>query len=469
MKKYVLALIILGMAFSVYASTDPNATDNLGLWKPDADNRTAALADANNNWEILDGVLSGDDTIAWSPYFLYTNVTAGLAGADNWGLKVKATTTANSATGYVFRGLNVEARTGSNGEATTIVGGGITGATQLGSAEPAAANLYGLQVEAKANQGVTTLMIPLDVSCFRQAATEPTTEIGIRLRQRNTSGTGIDSGISIESSGTGETDDYGYGIDMNSADIDTGDIRLSNGVILSNCYDAYRGEAQTESFVLYVPDVDALASSGDHTDTAFKTRINNVTDQPAGYVLRGLDIEAMVSSNGEASNVHGANITAYTKSGAAEPAAANMYGLKVEAKANQGVTASMIGQIIRMYRQAAYHPTVEVGLDIQCANTTGTGIDAGLRIESTGSGETDDFIVGIDLDSADIDQAEIVLSSGVKVFTGAQATGDNVYGEVGTYDAAGSIYLGTGGDMFLQVADNGAAADWERVQTNDDD
>lgn len=289
MKKYlvVLALILgLGIGGVLLASTDPNATDNLALWKPDGDDRTAALADANDNWETIDDILAGVDENTWGMYFKYTGTAAKLAGTDNWGLKVRASTTADNATGYTLKGANIEARLGAAGEATTLVGASITAHTRIGSAEPGAANLYGLQIEAKANQGVTALMIPLDV---------------------------------------------------------------------------------------------------------------------------------------------------------------------------------------RHYRQAASHPTTEVIALLRNESTTGTGVDAGLRIQSSGSGETDDFVNGIDLDSANVDQAEIVLSSGAKIFTGSAANGDAVYAEVGAYDATGSIYLTTAGALYVQVANGGAATDWFKVTTTDAD
>jgi len=303
MKKLVVVLAVLGMAFSVFASDDPNYTDNLLLWKPDGDDRTAALADANDNWETLDNIFSAEQDI--------TNLS--IAG------NITATGTA-------------------------ALGGGIH-------------------------------TRPLVINRARTA----------------------------------------------------------------------------------------VSLNGDSSDTGAHIRISNNADQPTGYWVRGLDVEAYNDASGEASNVQGGNITGHAKIGQGNDSVANLYGLKVEAKANSGVSTSMVGQVIRMFRQAAQEPTTEVGLDIQCANTTGTGIDAGLRIESTGSGETDDFVNGIDLDSADIDQAEIVFSNGSKLFVGAQTTENGVYGEVGTYDAVGSVYFATNGKIFVQVDDSGDTGDWEIV------
>jgi len=66
--------------------------------------------------------------------------------------------------------------------------------------------------------------------------------------------------------------------------------------------------------------------------------------------------------------------------------------------------------------------------------------------------------------------SDIKTSSGAMIFTGDAANGDAVYAEVGGYDATGSIYLSTAaGDLFIQVANAGAATDWERMTSADSD
>jgi len=66
--------------------------------------------------------------------------------------------------------------------------------------------------------------------------------------------------------------------------------------------------------------------------------------------------------------------------------------------------------------------------------------------------------------------SDIKTSSGAMIFTGTAANGDAVYAEVGAVDATGSIYLSTAaGDLFIQVANAGAATDWERMTSADTD
>ena len=64
----------------------------------------------------------------------------------------------------------------------------------------------------------------------------------------------------------------------------------------------------------------------------------------------------------------------------------------------------------------------------------------------------------------------ITLDSGAKIFSGTAANGDSVYAEVGTVDAIGSIYLNTtNGYLYIQVANDGAASDWFKVNATDAD
>ena len=66
-------------------------------------------------------------------------------------------------------------------------------------------------------------------------------------------------------------------------------------------------------------------------------------------------------------------------------------------------------------------------------------------------------------------QSDIRVSSGAKIFTGSAANGDAVYAEVGAKDATGSLYITTAGKLYVQVANAGAATDWELVTTTDAD
>jgi hypothetical protein len=100
---------------------------------------------------------------------------------------------------------------------------------------------------------------------------------------------------------------------------------------------------------------------------------------------------------------------------------------------------------------------------------TGQALDAALYIDDASmSGGISGWDYGIDMNgigASGFTVANIRLENGICIFSGAQTTEDGVYGEVGSVDATGSIYLSSGGELFVQVADAGAAADWETVTT----
>jgi len=62
--------------------------------------------------------------------------------------------------------------------------------------------------------------------------------------------------------------------------------------------------------------------------------------------------------------------------------------------------------------------------------------------------------------------SDVKLSNGARIFSGAAATYDAVYAEILTTGATGSIYISTIGILFVQVANAGAAADWEAVTSS---
>jgi hypothetical protein len=103
---------------------------------------------------------------------------------------------------------------------------------------------------------------------------------------------------------------------------------------------------------------------------------------------------------------------------------------------------------------------------------TGQMLDAAIYVDDKNhSGGIKGWDYGIDFsgigsNSGSFGTADFRFANGIMIFTGAQTTEDGVYGEVGSKDATGSIYLSTGGEMFLQVANNGNAADWETVTTS---
>ena len=88
----------------------------------------------------------------------------------------------------------------------------------------------------------------------------------------------------------------------------------------------------------------------------------------------------------------------------------------------------------------------------------------GLKVEVVADGTVTNGGTGIEIatDGTTLD-SEIKLSTGAKIFSGSAADENAVYAAVGAKDATGSIYISTAGAIFIQVANNGADADWQKV------
>ena len=157
---------------------------------------------------------------------------------DDAGIKVRMInkSTAN-AIGTVLRGIDVNVKNDNpNGAITTLSGGTFTAQTDTGS--PPAGNTstaYGLQGRITANAPITDSAIVGDFQYFRQTATVPTIEGVLQVRNSSTTGAGADFGIKIASdySTTLTTDDFDYGIDMDSATVTVADVRLSNSNVIA--------------------------------------------------------------------------------------------------------------------------------------------------------------------------------------------------------------------------------------------
>lgn len=88
----------------------------------------------------------------------------------------------------------------------------------------------------------------------------------------------------------------------------------------------------------------------------------------------------------------------------------------------------------------------------------------GLKVEVVSDGTVTNGGTGIELASDGTTlNCEVQLSTGAKIFSGDAANEEAVYAAVGAKDATGSIYISTAGALFIQVADNGADADWQKV------
>jgi len=156
---------------------------------------------------------------------------------DDAGMKIRVTNAmTNPTTGNTLRGFDVNAKNDNpDGAITNLIGGLISIQTDTGAGNVSTGKA--LEVNVTGNAAITDTLMVGDFRLFRQSATEPTTEYIMRLRNSSTSGTGCDAGLYIERDGSGGTDDIDYGLDMSAADINTADIRLSNGETIANTTD----------------------------------------------------------------------------------------------------------------------------------------------------------------------------------------------------------------------------------------
>jgi hypothetical protein len=174
---------------------------------------------------------------------------------DDAGLKIRMNNKATDNTaGTVIRGVDVNVKNDNPGGAITWASGGSftvqtdTDAGNLGYA-------YALNAKITANAPVTDALIVGDFYNFRQAAQEPTIEYGVRIRNGNTSGTGIDAGLYF-SSDAATVGNYDYVIDMTAAAATTADIRLSQGETIGNLTDgsiSFGGSTITSGQVTNTP------------------------------------------------------------------------------------------------------------------------------------------------------------------------------------------------------------------------
>lgn len=194
---------------------------------------------------------------------------------DDAGLKIRVDTEAVTTTaGNTMRAIDAEAKADNpDGTITNLQGAQITAKsdTSAGSVDSMIAVFGNVQNNAK----VTSTLIAGDFRTMRQAATAPTSEYVMRVRNANTSGTGVDAGIYFKSDYSGNPDDFDYLIDGASADVNTADIRLSNGETISNATDT---AIQFGGFVAFTEGtVIDLGAGGIITPTASYQPITNST------------------------------------------------------------------------------------------------------------------------------------------------------------------------------------------------
>ena len=220
--------------------TDRFVVDDNGqaTFSPQADSDSANY----DYWVTISGEMTGVTTKDRN-YGLYVEMTrpagqeVGSGDFDEAGIKVRVDTEAVTTTaGTVLRGIDVEAKADNpDGTVTNLYGGALTAKSDTSAG--AVGTMIALQTNVQANAQVDDAFISADLRTMRQSANEPTEEGVLRVRNGNTVGTGVDYAISIQSDGSGDYDDFDYCVDMSLAEVNTADIRFSNGTTLGETVD----------------------------------------------------------------------------------------------------------------------------------------------------------------------------------------------------------------------------------------
>jgi len=208
---------------------------------------------------------------------------------------------------------------------------------------------------------------------------------------------------------------------------------------------------------------------------------------PSGTIMGGKFQAGNMSAGYNASTVTGVYVDVVNKippdGGDSTVVWTNARGYEVSMDLNQG-SANKTNTVTNAYMfygvynlpTVGTYATVTNGYGVFLRNEavggTGQALDAAVYIDDRSmSGGIHGWDYGIDMSGVSgFTYADIKTSSGAKIFTGSAANGDAVYAEVGAYDATGSIYLSTAaGAIYIQVANNGAAADWYKVTMSDAD
>jgi hypothetical protein len=211
-------------------------------------------------------------------------------------------------------------------------------------------------------------------------------------------------------------------------------------------------------------------TGGDVDDAGLKIRIRNEADtNTAGNTIRGIDIQARNHDAGAfVTNLNGGTISLQTDSGGTTT---NATALNAQTTINGTVVTTHLALDARTFRQSAGVPTLEAIARLRNGNTTGTGVASGLLITSEG-GAPSSITNAIDLSGALVTGSEVVLSNGLKIFSGTAATLAAVQALAAPGAAPiGSLFLGVGNTATTKpnaYIKTGAAA-WERIVTQNAD
>jgi len=158
---------------------------------------------------------------------------------DEAGIKVRVDTHAVTTTaGTVLRGMDIEAKADNpGGTVTNLYGAALTAKSDMSAGD--VGTMIALTTNAQNNAAVNDALMSADFRLMRQAATEPTEEYVIRIRNSSTTGSGADAAIYVTSdySDTVATDNFDYGIDFSTADINIAAMCFENGTTLAEDVD----------------------------------------------------------------------------------------------------------------------------------------------------------------------------------------------------------------------------------------
>lgn len=223
--------------------------------------------------------------------------------------------------------------------------------------------------------------------------------------------------------------------------------------------------------------IDALI--GDFDDAAIKASITNkATANAAGYVLRGLDVNATNRDTGSVTNLYGGNISA-TQKGSSD-VVTNLWGLNVKVEADSPNTAptNVFGLNVE-YDMVAPTGTPTLSAGVRVLNNSDIAIAAsdplaGFMVDNGAADR--DWQYGLYIDDSTISTADIRLSNGVNVYSGTAVTRAAVQTEVGNDAPIGSLYVGdaavatTKPNLYVKILDvDDSATNWERVVTQASD
>ena len=131
----------------------------------------------------------------------------------------------------------------------------------------------------------------------------------------------------------------------------------------------------------------------DLNDAYIRISGNNTAVNQANYIMRGINLGLINRSPGVIGTLHGAAITAETRSGSTTGSAVGLYVMAEIGDTQAG--SSNYGIDIALRRQAATNPTSEAGINVRQVQASGTvdseTWDAVLRVTSSNPNTTPAF------------------------------------------------------------------------------